>query len=196
MRKIRMILIIICLLAVGILLLLKPILTFTADFLIIREKPSKADVIVVLAGEFTGERINYAVDLYKKGYAKKLLLTGWSPSRIADTAFTMKEQALKMGVPEDAFLMETESTSTYENALFSNKIIEDNAFGSVILVTSTYHSRRAKYIFQKILDKKIKIISCPADVSYFKPESWWSNKKGKRTLIDEYEKLIGYYFYY
>lgn len=195
MKKKKIILIVLCILILGV-VFIKPILTCAANLLIIREEPSKADVIVVLAGEQTGERINYAVNLYKKGYSKKLLLTGWSQSRMADTAFKMKDQALKMGVPEDAILMETKSTSTYENAAFSKEIIDDNSFNKVILVTSSYHSRRSKYVFQKVLNKQMKIISCPADVSYFKPNGWWNSKKGRRTLIDEYEKLIGYYFYY
>lgn len=196
MKKKRLILIIICAMLLSIALFFKPILVSLANYLIVEDEPYKADVIVVLAGEVTGERINYAVELYKKGYSKKLLLSGWSNSKVADTAFTMRRIALEEGIPDSAILMETRSTSTYENAVFSSRIIQENGFNSIILVTSTYHSKRSKYIFAKVLNKNIKIISCPAKVQYYNPNKWWNSRKGRKTFIDEYKKLIGYYIYY
>ena len=59
MKKKKVILIVLCILILGVVVFIKPILTCAANFLIVREEPSKADVIVVLAGELTGERINY-----------------------------------------------------------------------------------------------------------------------------------------
>ncbi|KKR38754.1 MAG: hypothetical protein UT71_C0008G0001, partial [Parcubacteria group bacterium GW2011_GWF2_40_10] len=46
------------------------------DFLVVQDKPEKSDVILVLAGDSNGERVDQAVKLYKEGYAPKILMSG------------------------------------------------------------------------------------------------------------------------
>lgn len=171
----------------------RPILEAAADFLIVEEGPVKSDAAVVLSGE-AGERIDYAAELFHQNLVKYLILSGDTPG------FTVKEmesRALKAGVPEKFIILEPNSQSTYENARAVRKIARAKGFQSLILVTSSYHSRRAGWIFKKIFkNDRIDLRICPSPQSWFKKENWWGKPNHVLILKREYERLIWYYLYY
>lgn len=121
------------------------------------KKPS--DVILVLGakGKTNGHynpclksRVEQGVKLYKEHYAPLLLFTGGRNKKEASEAQTMKEIALSLGVPARAILLETNAKTTYENLLFSKKMIEDRHLQSIIIVTEAFHSPRARLVAQKL----------------------------------------------
>lgn len=118
-----------------------------ARWLIVNDKLKPADVILVPSGNEDNLRIAYAAQLYKKGYAPKVLLSG----RLAlekETGINLgKIYAVSLGIPEKDIILEMESSSTFENALFSRKIIMEKGFKSVILATYPVHTRRSRFIF-------------------------------------------------
>lgn len=165
--------------------------------LLIKSDPlSKADIIIVLAGE-QGERVQYGVELYKQGYADKILFSGGSivdfPGVEKITwAGLMKGYATLLGVPENAIILQDESKSTQEDALFSFRLLQNQNFYSVILVTSPYHSRRAYLIFKQIF-KDIEIHSAPVANSWYDANSWWKNFKGRYQVAREYFAYLWYF---
>src|SRR5579862_2199670 len=69
-------------------------------------------------------RINQAVYLYKNHYAPKILMSGGIDSgATVSEADTMKTIAEKDGIPAADILVETKSTSTYQNLALSQKIL-------------------------------------------------------------------------
>jgi uncharacterized SAM-binding protein YcdF (DUF218 family) len=58
----------------------------------------------------------------------------------------MKRWAQRLGVPETAILLEERSRTTYENAVYTKRILGD---ASVLLVTSAGHLPRATALFRK-----------------------------------------------
>ncbi len=54
-----------------------------------------------------------------------------------------------LGVPEAQIIQEGESRDTVENAQRVKKIFESKGFKTGLLVTSGYHIKRARYIFEK-----------------------------------------------
>ena len=103
-------------------------------------KPKPAPVIVVLGGE-SGERTDRALELMRAGAAPKILISGAGSEQLAKT----KLRAAK--VSETRLLLETKSTSTRENALFTVALLREQKITNAILVTSWYHSRRALACF-------------------------------------------------
>lgn len=96
-------------------------------------------------------RVNHAVTLYKEGYASKILMSGGTDKETnVNEAETMKKIAVDAGVPETDILMENRSTSTYENFVLSQKILEENGLRSVIVVTDPYHNARAGLVASKL----------------------------------------------
>ena len=117
--------------------------------------------IVEIGG--AGGRLLYAAHLYHEGAAPRLLLTGgyvnWMVDRNAP-ANDMAEILQMLGVPEEALWYETESRNTYENALFTRRILDEKGIDKIILVTSALHMPRAVAIFEQ---QGFEVVPAPAD---------------------------------
>lgn len=98
-----------------------------------------------------GDRIWQAVHLYHLGIVDKLLISGNDGDIVdkgLDEAAQFKEILVQEGIPEEDILVETNSKNTYQNAIESKKIIDQNSeIESVLLVTSALHMRRAEACF-------------------------------------------------
>jgi uncharacterized SAM-binding protein YcdF (DUF218 family) len=108
------------------------------------------------------DRLAQAVDLYKTGRIKKLLLSGGSGSETKPEDKEMefiRDYLLQVGVPEDDILVEPNSRNTHENAKFVAELM-DGKEGSYLLITSAFHMRRAEGCFKK---EGIKVFSWPVD---------------------------------
>ncbi|WP_313893200.1 YdcF family protein [Psychrobacillus sp.] len=80
----------------------------------------------------------------------KLVVSGGQGSdEDIEEAVVMKNFLLENGIPEDRLIVENQSTSTYENLLFSQEILPDNV-KSITIITSDYHLKRAKVLAEKI----------------------------------------------
>lgn len=96
-------------------------------------------------------RVDQAVSLYKDHYAPKILMSGGDDTEDnVNEAETMKKIAMEAGVPEEDILMEKKSTSTYENFLLSQEVINKAGLHSVIIVTEPYHNARAELVASKL----------------------------------------------
>lgn len=138
----------------------------------------KADVIVVLGGgtdpwlaprqmvevNGAGDRVIYALKLYKEDAADKILLSGgtieWQNSDPTSPAEDMAELLMLMGVPQEALVEQGISLNTAEDARFSAKIIQQNGWKRVILVTSAMHMPRSVRLFTA---EGIEVIPAPVD---------------------------------
>lgn len=169
-----------------------PILEGAARFLVVEDKIEPVDLIIVLAGDNNGERVIEAIDLYNRGYAKKLLMSGGPLAWNLTNAEWMKKQARAMGIPSSAILLEDRSLSTIDNARFSLPIVKDNNFKSIIVITSPTHTRRTRKVFRKVFPNVI-IHGVPLKKSQFKLPGWWQRHEDTQRVIWEYVSLI-YYF--
>ena len=124
------------------------------------ETKVRSDVILVLgAKSYHGNsynpclvyRVSHAVDLYKARYAPKILVSGgFDKEDHVSEAGTMKKIAIKLGASPNDILLETLSSSTYENFLFSQKLLKSSGLNSVIIVTEPFHVARASLVADKL----------------------------------------------
>jgi len=151
-----------------------PLLWFLASPLRISKTPEKADVIVVFGGgvgeagspgKSTIERARYAVRLYKEGYSKRIIFSS-GYAYIYNDAENMKLFAMSMGVPERDIILEEKANSAYENVIFSKKILDENKWHSILLVSSPYNMRRAALVLSKCAED-IKVIYAPVEKAQF-----------------------------
>ncbi len=157
-------------------------------FLMVNEQPVQSDVIVVLAGD-EGARTVYGVELYQQGYAGKLLFSGCE-----HTSADMLQIAVEMGVPESDILIDEQSESTYDNAVYSRQIIEENGFTSAIVITSDYHMRRSRLVFKKeFRGTDVRLVYCSAADPEFNPSKWWADWYSRNKVMTEYIKIAGYF---
>jgi uncharacterized SAM-binding protein YcdF (DUF218 family) len=146
----------------------------------------KSDVIVVLGARIYLQnqkinpclwgRINRGVELYKLGYAPKIIVSGGVDKEDGTIeAVAMKEMAIKLGVAEDEIITESGSDSTYENLRNSQKIMEQNNLKTAIIVTEPFHTPRAALIANKLnfyYSVSPAYSSCWNDWKYFSRFLW------------------------
>lgn len=149
---------------------------------------SKADAIVVVSGGDTDARISEGVKLYLQKWAPKLVFSGAAAEGDVSNALAMKRIAISKGVPAGDILIEENSKTTVENADFTAKIIRDNGFKSIILVTSPYHQRRAYTQFRFALGKDFIILNHSAVDNTWAKKSWWENANARFLTLGEIMK--------
>lgn len=151
-----------------------PLVWFLAEPLKIKDRPQKADVIVVFAGgvgesgrpgQGYEERVKLAVELYKQGYAQHIIFSSGYTYAFKEP-LVMKALAVSLGAAEDIIILEDKAKNTYENIEFTKEILEKKGWNKIILVTSSYHMRRAYLVFRKNA-KEIKVFYTPIQNSLF-----------------------------
>ncbi len=99
------------------------------------------------------DRFIQAVRLYKLGHIKKILISGGSGSITRQEfkeADFVKEQLLQMGVSPADILAENQSRNTFENAVYSKKMLDSLQLnGPFLLITSAMHMKRSQQVFTK-----------------------------------------------
>lgn len=159
------------------------------NYLSPNDKLTKADAIVVVSG--SDDRIKHAVDLYKDGWAPKIILSGAAKEGPISNARAMQTEATRSGVPMEATILEEDSRDTSENAAFTRKIIEKEKFKNIILVTSPYHQRRVYEDFKTALkDLGVTLQNSPSPYSSFNPENWWTTKEDSDLVKTELVKVV------
>ena len=111
-----------------------------------------ADAAIVLGAAVWGaqlspvfkERINHAIDLYKKGRVRKLIFTGGEGSSGEPTeSAAARDYALLFGVPAGDILIEEKSHTTYENIAYAKQLADAHGLGRVLIVSDPLHMKRA-----------------------------------------------------
>src|SRR3989337_3942612 len=136
--------------------------------------PSKnsADAIVGLAGG-TG-RVDLGLEFLRKGRGAFLVLSGVDRDADMDSIFL---NGVSEGERGKIFL-DKNSRSTYENAIEVRKLMKEKGFDSMLLITSTYHMKRACYIFKRIMPPDVRIDPYPVESPNFDTERWWRGRGG------------------
>ena len=105
----------------------------------------------------TINRLRKAVELYQEGlFARMILSGGISFSAPAGTTRSesslMQDWLLAEGLPRQMVHLEEKSTDTLGNAFFSKvELLRPNDWKSILVVTSTFHVNRCRYLFRKVL---------------------------------------------
>ena len=117
-----------------------------------QDQARKSDVAVVLGAAawdrrpspVLEERINHAIDLYKKGTVRKLLFTGgFGGSAAMAESEVARDYAVEHGVSADDILIEKKSHSTLENLQEARAVVVGEGLKTVILVSDPLQMRRA-----------------------------------------------------
>lgn len=179
------------------------------QWLVVTDELQESDMIVVLMGSVY-DRILEASDLYNEGYSDRIVLINSYITakdiiidrgiKVYGNTLLSKMAATDLGIPEeDVLILEGNSRSTQDEALTIREYIRNNReIESIILVTSKYHSGRAKKIFKKalsVLDREIDIYSSPSKYDPSNVNQWWRNREDFKWVVLEYLKLANFYFW-
>jgi uncharacterized SAM-binding protein YcdF (DUF218 family) len=158
------------------------------------------DGAVVLEGSILGEkaRLAGAVALLQQGKVNRVLVgvpgeSYWG-ERIAPIARAYIEKTYGTGVAAHIEFCEVNNVnSTEEEAEVLTRCIDARHWESVAIVTSYYHTRRAKIIWRRVLQKQhsalIFRIHGVADPE-FHARGWWRDRLSAKTWFFESTKLL------
>ncbi len=177
-------------------MVLLPIFTRTlwlaalGGFLVQAGPPAPADYIVVLAGDFTGNRILKAGELVRQGYARQTLVSGPSEMYGAHESDLAIPFAVKRGYPMSYFAaVPNDARSTVAEAAVLLAELRRRGAQRVDVVTSNFHTRRAGRIFRaQARGMEIHIVA--AAYPDFDPAAWWKTREGQKTFLYEWMKTL------
>ena len=165
------------------------------NFLVIEDDFKKSDVIIVLGGEYKGERTKKAVELYKLGYAPTIILSdGTDLSWRTKAVNEMYDLARLLEIPASSIVKEEESRSTFENAIFSRQLLINKGWKSAIVVTTSWHTRRTKSTFTNIYRGTSITLHYAGALDNIMPTpvQWWKDSEKQQIVLSEWAKLIVY----
>src|ERR1017187_6829008 len=166
--------------------------------LVREEGPARADIAVLLAGDYYGNRIVRAAELVKQGNVPNVLVSG--PNMLygyyeCDLEISF---AVKRGYPESWFIRApNEALSTREEAAAILPDLRRRGVHRFLLVTSDYHTARAARIFTQAAfrrpraaapDLDMRVVAAPDD--HFRADGWWRNREGRKIFAIEWLKTV------
>ena len=165
----------------------------------------EVDAIVCLAGGrgrlSAASQVWYAYSEQGKSKSQKtpiLYLSGVGPqlswSQLAWQLKPTQKFADHMISPADV-VFENESLNTSENARLLLKYAQSQQWRRILLMTSSYHMKRAQFIFKHVLatnESPIEVETLSVTQEPFTLEGWASDWNGARVTLFEYLKLVYY----
>ena len=159
--------------------------TIVADAIVARHEPDKdKDFLIVLGCALKKDgtptpllqgRLDRAIDFYneqKKETGKELIFItsgGQGADEVIPESSAMKRYLMERGIPEERIIEENQSTSTYENMLFSkDKIREIDPEGKVAFSTTNYHVFRSGLFARRV---KMRAVGMGAETKWY----FWPN---------------------
>ena len=170
----------------------RPLLTGAGRLLVDGDKLEKADAAVVLSGEQgDGLRVAAAVRLYKDGWVHRIVLSGAQMGYGHNESDFSFARAVSLGVPrEDLAPFPLSSHSTQEEAEYLLPRMEASGIRSFYVVSSNFHTARARSIFLRASHGRMRVLAFPADDQWFQPDSWWQSELGVQIFVLESLKRV------
>jgi uncharacterized SAM-binding protein YcdF (DUF218 family) len=179
------------------------LLPLAAYWLDVGEKPRKADYVLVLGGDGNSRPFAAAAFL-KAGLARKALVCDPAPSADVEDGILPPDGELAVQVlssrgvaAENILRLGKEVGSTHDEARALATFLESEPESRVLVPTSAFHTRRARWIFRRILGRgidRVTFVSLPSDG--FRMEAWWRTDQGFSAIVSENLKFAFYLFRY
>ena len=171
--------------------------------LVVEDPLEPAAGIVVLGGHVP-LRAMEAADLYRAGWAPRLVLVRGARREEEQAMESLgivvpgewelsREVLLRVGVPSSAILVgEGEAADTLEELQIAAKALRP--YGApVILVTSKVHARRVRLTWRRVAGSLSRGIVRTAHQDPFDPRRWWKEKRFALAVVREYLGLLNYW---
>lgn len=169
-----------------------PLMRFGAETWIIEDPIEHADAIFVLSDDnFYADRVTRAAELFREGKGAVVVASGRRLRPTASIAELMEHDLIERGVPKENIIhFPHDADNTREEAQALSKLTVEKKWRSVIVVTSNYHTRRARYIFLHVFPQQIDVRVASARDGDFDPQSWWEKRKSVKALTSEFAGFL------
>jgi uncharacterized SAM-binding protein YcdF (DUF218 family) len=171
----------------GLYLVRRPLLRELADLWIVNDPPSTADALIILSDDnLEGSRAAKAAELYFDHRAPVIVASGRMLRPFAGMGELMERDLTDHGVPATAVVIFRQSAAdTIDEAQALKGLVATKGWKHVIVVTSNYHARRARYIFRKVFPSGVQVDVASAKDPEFDPDDWWEGRTGVKLFAHE-----------
>jgi SanA protein len=129
------------------------------------------------------DRIATAADLYFNGKVEKLLMSGSITSSGYSEPGSMRDYALRLGIPDEDIILDYAGRRTYDTCYRARHIFE---IDSAILVTQAFHLPRALYTCNQM---GVSVTGVAADMRQYRrsAQSFWNLRETVATIVALWE---------
>jgi uncharacterized SAM-binding protein YcdF (DUF218 family) len=177
-------------------------LPMVGRWLDVGEVPQKNDFVMILNGD-NRTRPFAAVDLFRQGYADKILVTSVK-TKERHTAEPITHKYVRLilqscEVPESKIVfVDSQCRSTFDEAQALRKFLAGQPEGTRVgVVTNEYHTRRTRWVFRRVLEDQMSYVQLlSAKTDFFDATNWWRHENGFVWYLSEFFKFSFYLFRY
>jgi hypothetical protein len=161
----------------------------SGSFLVVN-RPQRADVILVLAGE-TDQRPTHALELLKQGYSSRLVLDVPADGRVYGSTLVELARKWADSLPQASAIAicPIHGLSTKAEARDASECLRNEGGSSTLLVTSDFHTRRALSVFGRRIPGRTFEVAAAYDSTQFGVQ-WWRHRQWAKTNLDEWLRLV------
>jgi len=168
-----------------------PLMRLAGDLWMVNEPATSADVIVVLGDDnYAGDRAFHAAELYRSGLAPLVVASGRMFRSNTSIADIMEHDLESFGIPAASIVkFPHRAGTTQQEAEALAVLIAGRGWKRILIVTSNYHARRARFILERLVPPGVSVHVSGARDSEFDPSRWWETRQGQKLFLSE---VLGY----
>jgi uncharacterized SAM-binding protein YcdF (DUF218 family) len=173
-------------------LLRHPLLRAAGNFWVVNDPLQRSDAIFVLSDDnYHGDRAAHAAELFKAGWAPRIVASGRFIRSYTTVADLTQRDLTQDGVPQQAITSVTHhAQDTLDEMKILSEFSQSKHFTRVIIVTSNYHTRRARLLANRIFTASIGVLMEAAPDVEYDPDNWWRTRQGIKIFTHE---AVGYF---
>jgi uncharacterized SAM-binding protein YcdF (DUF218 family) len=160
--------------------------------------PVKADLLVALGGD-NGARADKVLELYRRDFAPRVLLTGpesYSKTRSAYLNFRAR-YLVEEGVPEKAILFDRSSVNSRQEAANALRLMQQLKLQRVLVVSDPPHLRRLALVWGRAFEGSGReFVLVASDMEDWDAAHWWRTSPNAQFVFGEVIKLAYYFVQY
>jgi uncharacterized SAM-binding protein YcdF (DUF218 family) len=163
-------------------------LTWLASLLVRQDPLQPADVVIVLGGGRHCLRLQYGAELYRKQFARKLVLSGIEAPTGSTAEGNVPQRAIRQGVAEADIQVVKNTWHTRAEAEELTSLMRAQGWRSALIVTDPSHTRRAHYILQRAAPE-LAFAAAPVPQEWpqvWRAERWWTRRGDMRYTLREF----------
>jgi len=176
----------------GLYLFRVPLLQAFGRFWIVDDAARPADAIMILGDDnLEADRATRAAELYRAHWAPRVVASGRPLRPYLSIPDLMRRDLMERGVPESAIVSYPRPVeNTQEEAEALRRLAVERGWRHVLVVTSSYHTRRSRFIFYRVWPREYEFHLIAAHDSDFDPDSWWRTRVGLKIVTHEATGIV------
>ena len=168
-----------------------PLMRFAAEAWVVEDSLHNSDAILLLGDDnFYADRATRAAELFRQGLAPVVVASGRRLRPDFGLAEVMTHDLVERGVPKARIIpFPQDADDTIEEAQALAPFAVKKKWRNVIVVTSNYHTRRARYVFRRVFPPSITVLVAGAHDGDFDPTAWYDQRRSVKRFLLEVEAM-------